>query len=292
MITTITSSGKGLDTYTLVEDSYAYRADNTIDRGLRERIAVALGYNEEDFSLIPDQANIGEGCGNPLSIASLAEGETILDLGSGGGFDALLASKKVGSNGKVIGVDMTQKMIDLARRNAEKMGATNTEFINSRIDKIPVGSGTVDCVISNCVLNLVPEEDKQQVMHEIYRVLKPGGRVAISDFLALKPLPQWMKDDPDLKAGCVGGAVEMKLMQGWLLELGFEDILLVDTKKDLSLYKDFESSSADMTPCCAGSTARAGPNISETGRKKIDYDLNEWICKRSMVASSLHGNGC
>lgn len=261
--------------YTRVEDSYSFRADNTIDPALRERIAISLGYDPQDMSKIPEGANIGEGCGNPLLIASLSEGEEVVDLGSGGGFDVFLASKKVGSSGKVIGIDMTQKMIDLAQRNAKAMNATNVEFIHCKINDIPLETNSVDCVLSNCVLNLVPEKDKRSVIEEVHRILRPLGRLAINDFLALKPLPADMKNDPDLLAGCVGGAIEVGEMEQYLVEIGFDDVLLVDTKKDLNLYKDDETSKS-VTPCCAGSSS-CGPTVSKSGRKELDYDLNEWI---------------
>ncbi|KIK68791.1 hypothetical protein GYMLUDRAFT_36283 [Collybiopsis luxurians FD-317 M1] len=261
--------------YMRVEDSYSFRADNMIDPALRERIAVSLGYDPQDTSKIPEEANIGEGCGNPLLIASLSEGEKVVDLGCGGGLDVFLASKKVGGSGKVIGVDMNPKMIDLAKRNAETMNATNVEFIHSKINDIPLETNSVDCVLSNCVLNLVPEEDKRSVIQEIHRILRPCGRLAVSDFLALKPLPADMKNDPDLLAGCVGGAIEVGEMEKYLVEIGFDDVLLVDTQKDLNLYKDGETSSS-VTPCCVGSSS-CGPAVSKSGRKELDYDLNEWI---------------
>ena len=168
-------------------------------------------------------------------------------------------------------------MVNLARKNALKVKTTNVEFIHSRINSIPIEDGSVDCIISNCVLNLVPEEEKPLVFNEIYRMLKPGGRIAVSDFLAYKPLPQEIIDDPALQVGCVSGAVTAPRMQELLKSAGFADVLLVDTNKNLNLYKDTETA-ISVTPCCSGETS-CGPMraIEPSGRKPLDYDLNEWI---------------
>lgn len=262
--------------YANVKEFYGFRAENEVNASLRARIAAALGYDPLNTALVPEEANIGEGCGNPLLIANLAEGETVVDLGSGGGFDCFLAARKVGPAGRVIGVDMTEKMINLARKNALKTNATNVVFIHSRINSLPIDDSSVDCVISNCVLNLVPEAEKASVFEAMYRVLKPGGRIAISDFLAYKPLPQDMKDDPALQVGCVSGAVTVPRMQELLRGVGFSDALLVDSKKDLNLYKDTETSTS-VTPCCSGETSCGPMRNTPSGRKPLDYDLNEWI---------------
>lgn len=167
-------------------------------------------------------------------------------------------------------------MINLARKNALKANITNVVFIHSRINSLPINDSSVDCVISNCVLNLVPEEEKASVFEAMYRVLKPGGRIAISDFLAYKPLPQDMKDDPALQVGCVSGAVTVPRMQELLRGVGFADALLVDSKKDLNLYKDTETSTS-VTSCCSGETSSGPMRNRPSGRKPLDYDLNEWI---------------
>lgn len=221
----------------------------------------------------------------------------VLDLGSGGGFDCFLAARKVGPCGRVIGVDMTEvsaaqsycwdsgrtkppnkKMVNLARRNAIKTNATNVEFIHSKINDLPLEDSSVDCVISNCVLNLVPEREKASVFAAIHRVLKPGGRLAVSDFLAYKPLPDDIKDDPALQVGCVSGAVEVPRMQGLLQSSGFEDALLVDTRKDVNLYKETETGDS-VTPCCSELSACGPLQTTFSGRKQLDYDLNEYIGK-------------
>lgn len=170
-------------------------------------------------------------------------------------------------------------MINLGRKNAVKMKADNVTFIHSRINALSLETSSVDCVISNCVLNLVPLVEKPSVFTEIARVLKPGGRLAVSDFLAYKPLPQEIKDDPTLLVGCIAGAVTVPEMQAFLAGAGFEDTLLVDTHKDLGLYKDNETS-ISVTPCCSSGDRACGPmQPRPAGRKPLDYDLNEWIGK-------------
>lgn len=160
-----------------------------------------------------------------------------------------------------------------------KMNAINVSFIHSRINVIPLEANSVDCVISNCVLNLVPLAEKPSVFTEIARVLKPGGRLAVSDFLAYKPLPQEIKDDRTLLVGCVAGAVTVLEMQAFLAEAGFEDTLLVDTHKDLGLYKDNETSTS-VTPCCSSGDTACGPmQPRPAGRRPLNYDLNQWIGK-------------
>ncbi len=167
--------------------------------------AKSCGYSDEELSLIPDEANLGVSCGNPTALASLKEGEVILDLGSGAGFDCFLASSKVGDTGKVIGVDMTPQMLEKARENARTGKFNNVEFRLGEIENLPVADNTVDVVISNCVINL--SADKEKVFKEIYRVLKPGGRVAISDVALIRELPQDMKESVEAYVGCVAGAV-------------------------------------------------------------------------------------
>ncbi len=169
-------------------------------------------------------------------------------------------------------------MITLARNNATRANATNIEFIHSRINSLPLKDGSVDCIISNCVLNLVPEEEKASVFADVYRVLKPGGRIAISDLLAYKPLPKDITDDIAMQVGCVSGAIMVPRMQDLIQSTGFADVLLVDTNKDMNLYKDTDETATSVTPCCSGETS-CGPMraLEPSGRKKLDYDLNEWI---------------
>jgi arsenite methyltransferase len=176
-----------------------------------QNISKAVGYSDEDIGAVPEGANLGLGCGNPVAMASLKDGEVVLDLGAGGGFDCFLAAKKVGKKGKVIGVDMTPEMIDKARENARWGGYTNVEFRLGEIENLPAADNSVDAVISNCVINLSP--DKKRVFSEAHRVLKPGGRVMISDLVLLKELPQAIKSSVEAYVGCISGAM---LRDGYL----------------------------------------------------------------------------
>lgn len=182
----------------------------------------ALGYSVEDLKALPEGADLGLGCGNPQAIAALKPGETVLDLGSGAGIDCFLAAKRVGPSGRAIGVDMTHEMLAKARKNALKGKFENTEFRLGEIEHLPVADNAVDVVISNCVINLSP--DKPQVYREIFRALKPGGRVAVSDVVATAEMPEAVKRDLALYAGCVAGASFIKDIEKMLKDAGFEDI--------------------------------------------------------------------
>lgn len=187
-----------------------------------EKISEGIGYSGEEMSAVPDGANLGLGCGNPTALASLKEKETVLDLGSSAGFDSFLAARKVGSAGKVIGVDMTPEMIDKARANAKKGGFDNVEFRLGEIENLPVADGHVDVVISNCVINLAP--DKDRVFAESFRVLKPGGRMMISDIVLLRELPTQIKDSVDAYVGCISGSIMKDAYLGKIEKAGFVDI--------------------------------------------------------------------
>ena len=184
-----------------------------------------LGYSEDDLNNIPGGADMGLGCGNPRAIANLQADEVVLDLGSGGGFDAFLAAREVGERGRVIGVDMTPAMVSRARSNAEIAGITNVEFRPGEIEHLPVTDNSVDVIISNCVINLSP--DKAQVFHEAYRVLRPGGRLAICDVVATAKLPDDLKDDLHLHACCVAGAALVDDLQAMLEQAGFTGIRII-----------------------------------------------------------------
>ena len=181
-----------------------------------------LGYTAEEMTSVPDGADLGLGCGNPGAIAAMKPGETVLDLGSGAGFDAFLSARAVGAAGHVIGVDMTPAMVSKARANAEQGGYTNVEFRLGEIEHLPVADATVDVIISNCVINLSP--DKDAVFRESYRVLRPGGRLAISDVVAFAELPDDVRHDLSLYSGCVAGASQIDELQAAMADAGFVDI--------------------------------------------------------------------
>ena len=191
-----------------------------------EDISKDMGYTEEELKSVPEGANLGLGCGNPIALASLQQGETVLDLGSGAGFDCFLAANKVGGQGKVIGVDMTPEMIEKARENAEKGNYENVEFRLGEIEKIPATDNSVDVVISNCVINLSP--NKAKVFKEAFRVIKPGGRLMVSDIVLLKELPDIIKNSVAAYVGCISGAIMKDKYLEAIKEAGFQDIKITD----------------------------------------------------------------
>jgi len=181
-----------------------------------------MGYSKEELSSVVEGANLGLGCGNPTAIGNLKRGEIVLDLGSGGGFDCFLAAKKVGDKGRVIGVDMTPEMLAKTRENALKMGTANVEFRLGEIEHLPVADNSVDVIISNCVINLSPE--KKQVFQDAYRVLKPGGRLVISDVVAIDEMPDQLREQAALLTGCIAGAEHIDRIRDLLDEVGFEKV--------------------------------------------------------------------
>jgi SAM-dependent methyltransferase len=187
-----------------------------------EKLAQAIGYSPADLRDLPQGANLGLGCGNPQALADLKPGEAVLDLGSGAGFDCFLAARRVGPSGRVIGVDMTPEMVAKARENARQARLSNVEFYLGEIEHLPLPTSSVDVAISNCVINLSPE--KSLVFKEIFRVLKPGGRIAISDIVALAPLPQSLRENLEAVASCVGGAQTMDEIKKMLEAAGFTEI--------------------------------------------------------------------
>ncbi len=193
---------------------------------LAEDISKKIGYTEEEIKAVPEGANLGLGCGNPVALASLREGEIVLDLGSGAGLDSFLAANKVGETGRVIGVDMTPEMIEKARENVREGNYTNVEFRLGEIENLPVADNFVDVVISNCVINLVP--DKRRVFEEIFRVLKPGGRLMISDIVLLRELPDFIKDSIEAYIGCLSGAIMKGEYIGAIEAAGFQEVEIVD----------------------------------------------------------------
>ncbi len=187
-----------------------------------EAKAREMGYTAEELAAIPEGANLGLGCGNPQAIADMRPGEVVVDLGSGAGFDCLLATRQVGATGHVIGVDMTHEMLKKARDNAARVGASNVEFRLGEIEHLPIADNTADVILSNCVINLVP--DKAQVFREAFRVLKPGGRLAISDVINTRPLTAELAADRALVCGCVAGAAPVRDVEAWLQAAGFQAV--------------------------------------------------------------------
>jgi arsenite methyltransferase len=217
-------------------------------------VAEAFGYTPEQLASIPAEANMGLSCGNPTAFASLKPGETVVDLGCGGGLDVFLAAAKVGPTGKAIGIDMTPEMIDLARRNAAQADRgsplTNVAFNLATIDRLPLPAASVDCVISNCVINLAP--DKQAVFREIARVLKPGGRLAVSDIALKKPLPAEISQDVMAYVGCIAGAISVADYERGLIEAGFSEAQIVDSGADLNAYAKVDDGSGCCSSGCCG----------------------------------------
>ena len=275
------------------------------DAGVRA-VAEAFGYSQDELAAVPAEANMGLSCGNPTASASLRPGEVVVDLGCGGGLDVFLAAAKVGPTGKAIGIDMTPEMIDRARRGAAAPNAPkNVEFHLANIDKLPLADGSVDCVISNCVINLAP--DKGAVFREAYRVLKPGGRLAVSDIALKKPLPAELAADIAAYVGCIAGAIEIEAYRRGLSEAGFAAVHVVDSGADLNAYAGVDNQSGCCSPpmpaaaeptsaaCClpvAGSACCAPPaqaspakgvheGLSDLLRR---YDVNDYAASVKVYA--------
>jgi SAM-dependent methyltransferase len=202
-----------------------------------QQLTTLMGYSKADIDSVPEGANMGLGCGNPVALASLKPGETVLDLGSGGGFDCFLAARQVGDTGKVIGVDMTPDMVSKARMNAQKIGTNTVEFRLGEIEHLPVADNSADIIMSNCVINLSP--DKQKVYGDAFRVLKPGGRLAISDVVATAPLPDEIQQDLALLSACVGGAATIDDTLKMLDEVGFQDIEVIPKEESRKLISEW-----------------------------------------------------
>ncbi len=254
-----------------------------------QAVAAAFGYTAKELAAIPAEANLGLSCGNPTAFAGLRLGETVVDLGCGGGLDVLLAAARVGPAGKAIGIDMTAEMIDRARRNAARQGAANVEFHLATIDKLPLPDASVDCLISNCVLNLAP--DKGAVFREMFRVLKPCGRVAVSDIALKKPLPEELARDVMAYIGCLAGAILIGDYERGLKEAGFEAVQVVDAGMDLNAYALVEGQAGCCSPvpeavtdlsvasCCGPSGVHGG--LADLLRK---YNVNDYAASVRVYA--------
>ena len=238
-----------------VKSKYGAVADSTLSSNHAgvKAVAEAFGYSPEELSSIPARANMGLSCGNPTATAHLRPGEVVVDLGSGGGLDVFLSSRQVGSTGKAIGIDMTPSMIERARTNADIGGYKNVEFHLAEIDSLPLPDASVDCVISNCVINLAP--DKPAVFREIARVLKPGGRLAVSDIALKGELPQAVATSLAAYVGCIAGAVRIETYHEELLKAGFEYVEIIDTGVDLNAYAKVENQAG----CCSPSMSEPSP---------------------------------
>src|SRR5207249_6612244 len=278
------------DILTQVQEKYAAVAASTLSSeqtGVRA-VAEAFGYSPEELASIPAEANMGLSCGNPTAIAHLRAGETVVDLGAGGGLDVFLAAEKVGPRGRAIGIDMTPEMIELARRNAgQRLAAgapANVEFHLATIDKLPLADESVDCVISNCVINLAP--DKRAVFREIARVLKPGGRLAVSDIALKQPLPKEIGEDVLAYVGCIGGAMLIEDYRRGLLAAGLSNVEVIDSRADLNVYSKIENQSGCCSPamspeskslaivsCCASESSQDNAWMSELLSR---YNVNDY----------------
>ena len=268
-------------------------------------VAEAFGYTAEELASIPAEANMGLSCGNPTATAHIREGETVVDLGSGGGLDTFLAAQKVGPSGKAIGIDMTPEMIELARRNAAKAndgaGYDNVEFHLATIDDLPLAENSADCVISNCVINLA--SDKSAVFREIARVLKPGGRLAVSDIVLKQSLPAELGEDIMAYVGCIAGAIKIEDYKQGLIEQGFSNVEIIDTGSDLNAYAKIENQSGCCSPamaeavggskplpittgCCAPATDTAVRNEPQSMLKDllVRYNVNDYAASVRVFA--------
>jgi len=262
-----------------VRSKYGAVAESTLssnDAGVKA-VAEAFGYSAEELTSIPAGANMGLSCGNPTATAHLRSGEVVVDLGSGGGLDVFLAAKKVGPEGKAIGIDMTPAMIERARVNAEAGGYANVEFHQATIDAIPLPDASVDCIISNCVLNLAP--DKAAVFREMARILKPGGRLAVSDIALKRELPEAVAESMAAYVGCIGGAMHVDDYRAGLLTAGFSHVEIVDSGADLNAYAMVEGQSGCCSPSMDGEScctpASSGPTLHEELSELLTkYDVN------------------
>lgn len=256
-----------------VRDQYAGVAKGALSNESTavRSIASAFGYSEEELNQLPAEANMGLSCGNPLALAGIREGEVVVDLGCGGGMDVFLAARKVGESGRVIGIDMTTEMLERARAGQQKLGLTNVEFRQSTIDKLPLPDNSVDCVISNCVINLVP--DKLAVFREILRVLKLGGRVALSDIALKQKLPSEVKQSVEAYVGCISGAILIDEYRSLLEQAGFASVVVTDTGSDLNAY-----ALASDGGCCGGGSCGPDEKSLHDGLASVmqSFDANAY----------------
>lgn len=283
------------DVKSAVRDKYGAMARSGPSTAATREIAAAFGYSDTQLQSIPQEANFGVSCGNPTAMASLKEGEVVVDLGSGGGLDVFLAAQKVGPTGRAIGIDMTPDMIERARANAQKMGAENVEFHLAEIESLPLADDSVDCVISNCVLNLVP--DKEKAFAEIFRILRPGGRLAVSDIALKKPLPEELAGDLIAYVGCISGAIPIPDYEQGLLDAGFSQVQVVDSMADLNAYALADNQTGCCTPemvqigesgtassCCGPDSSSDADVLARLAELVKKYDINEYAASVKVFA--------
>jgi SAM-dependent methyltransferase len=277
---------------TQVRERYAAAAGGPSgDKAGVRAVAEAFGYTPEELASIPAGANLGLSCGNPTAFARLRPGETVVDLGCGGGLDVLLAAAKVGPTGKAVGIDMTPEMVERAKANAGRQGTANVEFHLSTIDTLPLADASVDCLISNCVINLAP--DKRAVFREMFRVLKPGGRVAVSDIALKRSLPEELARSVAAYVGCVAGAITFDAYRRGLKEAGFAAVEVIDARKDLNAYALAEDQAGCCSPamtagelsqadaCCAPEAGSIHRGLAELLRR---YDVNDYAASVQVYA--------
>jgi len=285
------SSTKAEAVTAVVREQYAGAARSGLSSdvaGVRA-VAEAFGYSPQELDGIPAEANMGLSCGNPTAFASLRPGETVVDLGCGGGMDVFLAAQKIGPAGRAIGIDMTPEMIALAKKNAQggpgRKPVGNVEFHLASIDALPLADGSADCVISNCVINLAP--DKRAVFREIFRVLKPGGRVAVSDIALKRPLPEELETSIAAYVGCIAGAITIAEYREGLAAVGFDAVDVMDGGSDLNAYTKVDGQSGCCSPapqdssCCGGSTESVHAELGELLRR---YDVNAYAASVKVYA--------
>ena len=263
-----------------VREKYAAVARSSLSNdhsGVRD-VAEAFGYSPEELASIPPEANMGLSCGNPTATANLRPGEVVVDLGSGGGLDVFLASKRVGPSGKAIGIDMTPDMIARAQASAAKQGFTNVEFHLATIDNLPLADDSADVVISNCVINLAP--DKPAVFREIARVLKPGGRLAVSDIALKQALPAEVSQNLLAYVGCIAGAIPIEAYRQGLLAAGFAHVEMIDTGADLTVYSKVEKQAG----CCSPG-ASCGSDVQDSLHELMQrYNINDYAASVKVYA--------
>lgn len=242
-----------------------------------QAVAEAFGYDAADLAGLPAEANMGLSCGNPIATAHLRPGEMVVDLGCGGGIDVLLAAKKLGPTGRAIGIDMTPEMIERARANAARAGAANAEFHLAKLEATGLPENSVDCLISNCVINL--STDKPAAFREMFRVLKPGGRVAVSDIALKQPLPPELAANIEAFVGCIAGAIEIADYERLLAEAGFQNVQVIDSGADLNAYAQVEGQSGCCSPAMEEAPSGLALAVVECEPRTVHGGLTELIRK-------------